>query len=113
MALKKLRKLKGFGHKVVTFPPPKRSDAIGCVIVMLRRQYEGVDSLARHLLFAANILDWNNKIRIHLEEGSAVLLDRYVYSGIAYMMALKKRRRRSHRFNGTSPTNADCSLRQI
>ena len=59
MALKNLNKLKGFGHKVVTFPPPKRSDAIGCVIVVLRRQYEGLAPLARHLLFAANRLDWN------------------------------------------------------
>ena len=70
--------LEGFGHKVVTFPTPKQADAIGCVIDMSRRQYEGFAPLARHLLFAANRLNWNKKICIPLEEGSTVLLDRHV-----------------------------------
>ena len=83
-------RLEEFCHKVVTFPPPKQAEAIGCVIDMLRRQYEGLAPLALHLLFAANRLNWSKKICIHLEEGSTVLLDRYVYSGIAYTMALKK-----------------------
>ena len=82
--------LEGLGHKVVTFPHPKQAHSIGCVIDMLKRQYEGLAPLARHLLFAANRLNWSKKICIHLEEGSPVHIDRYVYSGIAYTLALKK-----------------------
>ena len=112
MALGKLHKLKGFGHKVVTFPPPKRSDAIGCVIVMLRRQYESLVPLASHLLLAANGLDWNKNTHPFGRGLNGVsrlicLFRNRVYDGT------EETEEKSHRFNGTSPSNADCSLRQI
>ena len=54
-------RLEGFVHKVGTFPPPKQANVIGYVIDMLRRQYEGFAPLERHLLFAANRLNWRKK----------------------------------------------------
>ena len=40
-----------------------------------------------HLLYSANRWEVMNKIQAHLENGSTVICDRYVYSGLAYSIA--------------------------
>lgn len=57
----------------------------------LLRQYldSGVklDARTQHLLFAANRAEWVGNIDSILKQGTTIICDRYVYSGIAYSAA--------------------------
>lgn len=70
---------------------PDRSTRIGTII----NQYltDGDFSLsdqAAHLLFSANRWELAADIEKHLQLGNTVILDRYIYSGIAYSLAKLK-----------------------
>jgi dTMP kinase len=66
---------------------PTRSSVIGGVIgQFLRREIE-LDDYAAHLIFAADRRSCYDIIEHKLKSGITVVLDRYMYSGIAYSSA--------------------------
>jgi dTMP kinase len=46
-----------------------------------------LDARTQHLLFAANRAEWVGNIEAILKQGTTIICDRYVYSGIAYSTA--------------------------
>lgn len=83
--LKKLTAL-NIKHKLIKFP--QRETEIGKLInkYLVDKSFELSDQAA-HLLFSANRWELVNEIRNDLNNGITIILDRYVYSGIAYSSA--------------------------
>jgi len=75
--------------KLIKFP--ERSTAIGQLIneYLTNKQFQLSDQSA-HLLFLANRWELNQEILNLLHQGYFVILDRYIYSGIAYTLAKHK-----------------------
>ena len=67
---------------------PARETEIGQLInrYLVDKSFELPDQ-SIHLLFSANRWEMSNRIKSYLNEGRTVVLDRYVYSGVAYSMA--------------------------
>ncbi|AMD21587.1 HFL269Cp [Eremothecium sinecaudum] len=67
---------------------PERTTPIGKLIdkYLTERSFELADQ-AVHLLFAANRWELSHQIEALLRSGKHVILDRYVYSGVAYSSA--------------------------
>lgn len=67
---------------------PDRTTPIGQLInkYLTEKNFELPDQAA-HLLFSANRWELSHKLETLLLEGKHVILDRYVYSGIAYSVA--------------------------
>lgn len=85
--------------KVIKFPD--RSTNIGGIInEYLANKSFSLPDQAIHLLFSANRWELNQTIRNELQNGTTVILDRYIYSGIAYSLAKLK-------MNNTSGEMAD------
>lgn len=85
--------------KVIKFPD--RSTNIGGIInEYLTNKSFSLPDQAIHLLFSANRWELNQTIRNELQNGTTVILDRYIYSGIAYSLAKLK-------MNNTSGEMAD------
>jgi dTMP kinase len=67
---------------------PARHTEIGKILnAYLRGECAMIDARAMHLLFAANRLEFESEIREKLEKGTMLVVDRYVFSGIAYSAA--------------------------
>lgn len=81
----KLEELK-IKHKLVKFP--KRDTEIGKLIntYLTEKSFE-LNDQAAHLLFSANRWEVIDEIKQDLHNGTVVILDRYVYSGVAYSAA--------------------------
>lgn len=75
--------------KLIKFPD--RSTSIGKLIneYLTNKQFQLSDQSA-HLLFLANRWELNKEIIDLLNQGYFVILDRYIYSGIAYTLAKHK-----------------------
>lgn len=83
--LDRLSKLK-VKHKLVKFP--QRDTDIGQLInTYLTNKSLLLNDQAAHLLFSANRWELSEQIKNDLNDGITVVLDRYVYSGIAYSSA--------------------------
>ena len=66
---------------------PDRSTQIGALIdAYLKRQIDLKDE-AIHLLFSANRWEWIDAMRTKLLQGCTLIVDRYVYSGVAFSQA--------------------------
>jgi dTMP kinase len=76
----------GVNHKLVKFP--QRETEIGIMInkYLTDKTFQLKDQAA-HLLFSANRWELVNSIEEDLKNGVTVVLDRYVYSGVAYSAA--------------------------
>ena len=76
----------GVNHKLVKFP--QRETEIGMMInkYLTDKKFQLKDQAA-HLLFSANRWELVNSIEEDLKNGVTVVLDRYVYSGVAYSAA--------------------------
>lgn len=72
--------------KLVKFP--ERSTKVGAIIneYLTRSDFQLSDQTA-HLLFSANRWELSSQILEWLHEGFFVVLDRYIYSGVAYSLA--------------------------
>ncbi|EMR10237.1 thymidylate kinase [Pneumocystis murina B123] len=66
---------------------PNRSTEIGKIIDLYLRGDLELEEHAIHLLFSANRWEISKKIRNDLENGITVIVDRYIYSGIAFSVA--------------------------
>lgn len=66
---------------------PDRSTSIGGMISSYLQNKDDLDLHVLHLLFSANRWEKAASIRENLLAGRTVILDRYVYSGIAYSVA--------------------------
>ncbi|KAI5955574.1 CDC8 [Candida theae] len=75
--------------KLIKFPD--RSTSIGKLIneYLTNKEFQLSDQAA-HLLFSANRWELNQEIIDLLRQGYFVILDRYIYSGIAYTLAKHK-----------------------
>lgn len=83
--LAKLKEL-NITHKLVKFP--KRDTQIGKLInTYLTEKSFDLNDQAAHLLFSANRWEVIEEIKKDLQDGTVVILDRYVYSGVAYSAA--------------------------
>lgn len=80
-------KFKNENIKFVTFKFPDRTTPIGQMIDSYLKEKSNIDDKAIHLLFSANRWELFEKIQKNLLEGATVLLDRYLYSGIAFSSA--------------------------
>jgi dTMP kinase len=75
------------GHECVLYKFPDRSTAIGSTINnYLQNADTRLSDQAIHLLFSANRWERAQEIIDKLNAGVTVVLDRYVYSGIAFTM---------------------------
>lgn len=74
-------------HQVKIFKFPDRSTIIGKLIDEFLQKKKDLDDHVVHLLFSANRWECIEKIKKEIESGTTVLIDRYVYSGIAYSSA--------------------------
>ncbi|ODQ82731.1 hypothetical protein BABINDRAFT_169919 [Babjeviella inositovora NRRL Y-12698] len=83
-----VEKLASQGHKVELVKFPDRSTPIGKLIntYLCDKAFQLSDEAA-HLLFSANRWELAATITETLNQGTFVVLDRYVYSGIAYSAA--------------------------
>lgn len=90
------------GSLLVKFP--ERSTNIGKLIneYLVNPQFELSDQAA-HLLFSSNRWELAKTITDHLNAGNSVVLDRYIYSGMAYSLA------KSRTGTVSSPEMADVS----
>jgi dTMP kinase len=83
-----LNKLKeqNIKHKLIKFP--ERNTEIGKLInqYLTDKSFELSDQAA-HLLFSANRWELVSQIKDDLQNGITIILDRYVYSGVAYTAA--------------------------
>lgn len=81
------------GHKVELVKFPDRTTEIGKLIDRYLRQDSGKEDGARlcdqaiHLLFSANRWEVAGKILVLLKNKVTVIMDRYVYSGLAFSAA--------------------------
>lgn len=67
---------------------PDRLTPIGKLInEYLTNPQSSLSDEAAHLLFSANRWEVANEILLTLQEGTHVMLDRYVYSGVAYSLS--------------------------
>ncbi|KTW29771.1 thymidylate kinase [Pneumocystis carinii B80] len=66
---------------------PNRSTEIGKIIDLYLRGDLELEEHAVHLLFSANRWEMSEKIRNDLKNGITVIVDRYIYSGIAFSAA--------------------------
>lgn len=74
-------------HRVQVFKFPDRSTVIGKLIDEFLQKKKALDDHVVHLLFSANRWECIEEIKKQIESGTTVLIDRYVYSGIAYSSA--------------------------
>ncbi|KAG7857392.1 hypothetical protein KL939_003280 [Ogataea angusta] len=83
-----LERLDKHGVDATLIKFPERTTPIGKIInsYLTDKAFELSDQSA-HLLFSANRWELAEKIRNLLESGRTVVLDRYVYSGVAYSSA--------------------------
>ncbi|KTW32385.1 thymidylate kinase [Pneumocystis jirovecii RU7] len=77
--------IKNLPVKIQKFPD--RSTEIGKIINSYLSGDLELEDHAIHLLFSANRWEISEKVRKNLEEGTFVIADRYIYSGIAFSVA--------------------------
>jgi len=82
-----LNSLKDKGIAVQLIQFPDRKTEIGRLIDSYLKSKVDLSNEALHLLFSANRWERSNEIRELLLSGTTVILDRYVYSGVAYSVA--------------------------
>lgn len=73
-----------FKTKTILLKYPNRESQIGKVINDFLQKKETIDDHAIHLLFSANRWEQNDMIRDYLKAGVTCVVDRYVYSGVAF-----------------------------
>ncbi|BFZ54592.1 Thymidylate kinase [Savitreella phatthalungensis] len=78
----RLANTRGTGCLLLKFPD--RTTTIGLMIDSYLRSQTELDDRAIHLLFSANRWEKRSAILDALEHGTDVILDRYVYSGVAF-----------------------------
>ncbi|GAO49118.1 deoxythymidylate kinase-like protein [Saitoella complicata NRRL Y-17804] len=66
---------------------PDRTTPIGIMIDSYLRSNSDLDDNAIHLLFSANRWEASSAIKAELENGTTLVVDRYIYSGIAFSRA--------------------------
>ena len=82
--------LKSSGKSVIEMSFPDRTTPLGKIIDQyLKKELEIPSSEAVHLLFSANRWELNEKIKQTLEKGTTIVMDRYIYSGLAFSSAKK------------------------
>ena len=83
-----VERLRGCGLKVVAAKFPNRESEIGQLInrYLTNRDFQLPDQ-AVHLLFSANRWEYIEELKRQLNDGYCVVLDRYVFSGVAYSSA--------------------------
>lgn len=74
-------------EKNITIAYPDRSTPIGNLLDRYLKNEFDLPFQSLHLLFSANRWEKNEEIHQLLAEGVTVILDRYLYSGVAYSMA--------------------------
>lgn len=75
------------GYPAVVQSFPDRSTVTGQLIVDHLQDNVEINAHTLHLLFTANRWECVEKIQRYIEAGTTVVVDRYVYSGIAYSTA--------------------------
>ena len=75
------------GESVYMHAFPDRSTKIGKLLDEYLKNTSHFDSKLAHLLFSANRWEFFETFKKRLLSGQSIILDRYVYSGIAYSMA--------------------------
>lgn len=68
------------------FPEYAKSPT-GALLRSYLDQKASLDNRTQHLLFCANRAEWASTIPAILAQGSTIICDRYVYSGVAYSAA--------------------------
>jgi dTMP kinase len=86
LLVKKLKEEES-NRKIEQFKFPARETPIGKMIDSYLKETTEIEDHVIHLLFSANRWELNNMIKKHIEEGTTVILDRYIYSGIAFSSA--------------------------
>jgi len=79
--------LKELGYNVLHLNFPDRSTMTGNIIDKYLKNDIDLNSKACHLLFSANRWEKYDLIKNSLLNGYIVILDRYIYSGLAYSIA--------------------------
>lgn len=79
--------LQNEGHTSTLLHFPDRSTPIGKSIHAYLTSQTTMDDHAIHLLFAANRWEAAAKIESYLRKGIHIIMDRYVYSGVAFSSA--------------------------
>ena len=74
-------------QQIKIFKFPDRSTVIGKLIDEFLQKKKAIDDHVIHLLFSANRWECIDEIKKQIENGTTVLIDRYVYSGVAYSSA--------------------------
>jgi len=80
-------RLKEMGQNVTSLSFPNRSTDIGQVINAYLQQNINLSLQTSHLLFSANRWESSTALCDLLEAGTIVVMDRYVYSGLAFSIA--------------------------
>lgn len=80
-------RLKELGHPAKCLKFPDRTTVIGNIIDEYLKKSQVVDDHVVHLLFSANRWEWFESMKRDLESGTNLIVDRYVYSGVAYSAA--------------------------
>ena len=76
--------LNATGRKTVSLKCPDRTSATGTILdSYLRREVE-MNDVSVHLLFSANRWEMYSSLLNYLRSGVNVVMDRYVYSGVAF-----------------------------
>lgn len=86
-ASKCLDALKTNGHPVELIKFPNRESPTGVLIDSYLKGQQKLDDHSIHLLFSANRWELFQDMKRKLESGKNLIIDRYVYSGIAYSAA--------------------------
>lgn len=68
----------------ISFRFPDRKTEIGKVISKILTNNIQINEKALQLLFSANRWERSDEMKEYIEKGTNILLDRYIYSGIAY-----------------------------
>jgi len=82
-----LNTLKTTGRQAVAMRFPERSTPLGKTIDQYLKKDIELDDRAAHLLFSANRWELRESMLSQLKAGISIIVDRYVYSGVAYSSA--------------------------
>lgn len=74
---------------------PDRTTSVGQLIDGYLRSGQNIDDRAVHLLFSANRWETAPTLSQHLADGTSIVCDRYVYSGVAFSSAKTQEDRQS------------------
>eukprot|EP00794_Sanderia_malayensis_P010847 gene10847-12000_t len=86
-ARKLVEALKAKGKSVKFMRYPERDSKTGVTISQYLEKKIELDDLEVHKLFSKNRWEFNEQMRQDLKSGTALIIDRYAYSGVAYTLA--------------------------